>query len=211
VYSGAVLPFFKLWFFLSYLSVIIFSYLDNNLICDCMMNYSSSYTLYYNCWVRLLTNYNIKYICTIYTRLDTCLMSISRFPLRDKVTLWLLKLYFNIADTAEWSTVLDIRLSDWCCSVSMVWVPIPPRKNTNVSAQRSNSNTVELNFQRYIYIAKKKSIFCIKINVLKRILKDQSKMDNLKKTLATWDRQDEEKQSKNTTEYVLNNILHKQT
>ena len=36
-------------------------------------------------------------------------------------------------------------------------------------------------------------------------------MDNLKKTLATWDRQDEEKQSKNTTEYVLNNILHKQT
>jgi hypothetical protein len=46
VYSGAVLHFFKLWFFLSYLSVIIFSYLDNNLICDCMMNYSSSYTLY---------------------------------------------------------------------------------------------------------------------------------------------------------------------
>jgi hypothetical protein len=32
-----------------------------------------------NCWVRLLSNYNIKYICTIYTCLDTCLMSISRF------------------------------------------------------------------------------------------------------------------------------------
>ena len=32
-----------------------------------------------NCWVRLLSNYNIKNICTIYTRLDTCLMSISRF------------------------------------------------------------------------------------------------------------------------------------
>ena len=35
--------------------------------------------------------------CTIYTRLDTCLMYISRFSLRDKVTLRLLKLYFNIA------------------------------------------------------------------------------------------------------------------
>jgi hypothetical protein len=33
----------------------------------------------------LLSNYNIKYICTIYTRLDTCLMSISRFSLREKV------------------------------------------------------------------------------------------------------------------------------
>jgi hypothetical protein len=42
----------------------------------------------------MLSNYNIKYICTIHTRLDTCLMSISRFSLRDKVTLRLLKLYF---------------------------------------------------------------------------------------------------------------------
>jgi hypothetical protein len=31
-----------------------------------------------NCWVRLLSNYNIKYNCTIYTGLNTCLMSISR-------------------------------------------------------------------------------------------------------------------------------------
>jgi hypothetical protein len=51
----------------------------------------------------LLSNYNIKYICTIYTRIDTCLMSISRFSLRDKVTLRLLKLYFYIADVVEWS------------------------------------------------------------------------------------------------------------
>ena len=63
-----------------------------------------------NCWVRLLSNYNIKYICTTYTRLDTCLMSISRIFLRDKVTLRLLKLYFYIADVAEWSRALDIRL-----------------------------------------------------------------------------------------------------
>jgi hypothetical protein len=46
-------------------------------------------------------------------------MSISRFSLRDKVTLRLLKLHFNKADVNEWSRVLDIRLSDWCCSVSM--------------------------------------------------------------------------------------------
>jgi hypothetical protein len=81
-----------------------------------------------NCWVRLLSDYNIKYICTIYTRLDTCLMSISRFSLQDKVTLRLLKLYFNIVDVVEWSRALDIRLSDWCCSVSMVWVQIPSRE-----------------------------------------------------------------------------------
>jgi len=63
----------------------------------------------------------------IYIRLDTCLMSISRFSWRDKVTLRLLKLYF-IADVAAWSRVMDIRLSDWCCSVSMVWAQIPSRE-----------------------------------------------------------------------------------
>jgi hypothetical protein len=73
-----------------------------------------------NCWVRLLSNYNIKYICTIHTRLDTCLMSISRFSLRDKVTRRLLKLHFYGADVVEWSRALDIRLSDWCCSVSIM-------------------------------------------------------------------------------------------
>ena len=49
-------------------------------------------------------------------------MSLSRFPLRDKVTLRLLKLYVYIVDVVEWCRVLDIRLSDWCCSVSMVCV-----------------------------------------------------------------------------------------
>jgi hypothetical protein len=39
----------------------------------------------------LLSNYIIKYTCTIYTRLDICIMSISRFSLWDKVTLQLLK------------------------------------------------------------------------------------------------------------------------
>jgi hypothetical protein len=25
----------------------------------------------------------------------------------------------------EWSRALDVRLSEWCCSVSMVWLQIP--------------------------------------------------------------------------------------
>jgi hypothetical protein len=36
-------------------------------------------------------------------------MSISIFSLLDKVTLRLLKQYFNIADAAEWSRALDIK------------------------------------------------------------------------------------------------------
>jgi len=67
-----------------------------------------------------MSNYNIKYTCTIYIRLDTCLVSISRFSLHDKVTLRLFKLHFCGADVVEWSKALDIRLGDWCCSVSMV-------------------------------------------------------------------------------------------
>ena len=29
----------------------------------------------------------------------------------------------------EWSRALDVRLSDWCCSVSMVWVPFTPGRD----------------------------------------------------------------------------------
>jgi hypothetical protein len=118
-----------------------------------------SYNILYFLWLynilkhfcaRLLSNYNIKYACTIYTRLDTCFMSISSFSLREKVTLWLLKLHFYGADVVEWSRALDISLSDWCCSVSMVWAQIPSREEQNLIAQKSNSNTVWFNFQTYI-------------------------------------------------------------
>ena len=63
---------------------------------------------------------------------DKCLMFIPRLVLRDKVTLQLLKLYFYIVDVVEWSRALDVRLSEWCCSVSMVWVQILSRKNKDI-------------------------------------------------------------------------------
>ena len=80
--------------------------------CDCIMNLHYPIQYIKNCWVRLLSNYNIKYTCTIYTRLYTCLTSITR------------------VDVVEWSRALDVRLSEWCCSVSMVWVQIPSREET---------------------------------------------------------------------------------
>ena len=52
----------------------------------------------------------------------------------------------------EWSRTLDVRLSEWCCSVSMVWVQIPSREEQNLTALKSNSYTVWFNFQTYIYI-----------------------------------------------------------
>jgi hypothetical protein len=60
----------------------------------------------------------------------------------------------------EWSRALDVRLSEWCCSVSMVWVQIPS-KNKNFTALKSNSNTVWFNFQTYIYIQSNLSIATI--------------------------------------------------
>jgi hypothetical protein len=108
------------------------------------------YNILKNCCVRLLSNYNIKYTYTIYTPLDTCVMSISRLSLGDKVTLLLLNLHFYQADVLEWSRALDIKLSDWYCSVSMVWAQIPSREEQNLTAQTSNSNTAWINFQMYI-------------------------------------------------------------
>ena len=123
-----------------------------DIVCGCYLLRCSYYILYFlwldniifiilcniiqKCCLRLLSNYNIKYACNIYTRVDTCFMSISGCSLWDKVTLRLLKLHFYGEDVVEWSRALDIRLGDWCCSVSMVWAQIPSREEQNLIAQQ---------------------------------------------------------------------------
>jgi hypothetical protein len=52
----------------------------------------------------------------------------------------------------EWARALDVRLSEWCCSVSVVWVQIPSTEEQILTALKSNSKTVWFNFQTYIYI-----------------------------------------------------------
>jgi hypothetical protein len=117
--------------------------------------YNELFIILYNiikkCWVRLLSYYNIKYVCTIYTHLNTCLMSISRLSLWDKVTLRLLKLHFYGADVVGWSRALDIRFSDYFCSASMVWGQTLSREEHKFdSSTKYNANTVWFNFQTYI-------------------------------------------------------------
>ena len=63
-------------------------------------------------------------------------------------------------DVVEWSRALDVRLSEWCCSVSMVWVQIPSREEQNLTALKSNSNTVWFNLQTFIYIYIYKRLKC---------------------------------------------------
>ena len=44
----------------------------------------------------------------------------------------IIKLFIYIhkgVEVVEWYRALDVRLSEWCCSVSMVWVQILSREN----------------------------------------------------------------------------------
>jgi hypothetical protein len=36
----------------------------------------------------------------------------------------------------EWSRALDVRLSEWCCSISMVWVQIPSREEQKFDSSK---------------------------------------------------------------------------
>jgi hypothetical protein len=43
----------------------------------------------------------------------------------------------NIPESrGEWSRALDVRLSEWCCSVSMVWVQIPSREEQKIDSSK---------------------------------------------------------------------------
>ena len=39
-------------------------------------------------------------------------------------------------DVVEWSRALDVRLSEWYCSVSMVWVQIPSREEQKIDSSK---------------------------------------------------------------------------
>ena len=39
-------------------------------------------------------------------------------------------------DVVEWSRALDVRLSEWFCSVSMVWVQIPSREEQKFDSSK---------------------------------------------------------------------------
>ena len=54
---------------------------------------------------------------------------------------------FSWADVDGWSRILDINRSDWYCSVSKGYVRIRRGRTKQLSAQKSNANTVGLNFQ----------------------------------------------------------------
>ena len=58
---------------------------------------------------------------------------------------FLRRIHFNLTiispclrgvDVVEWSRALDVRLSEWCCSVSMVWVQIPSREEQNFDSSK---------------------------------------------------------------------------
>ena len=48
----------------------------------------------------------------------------------------LLQLRYIYMDVVEWSRALDVRLSEWCCSVSMVWVQIPSREEQKFDSSK---------------------------------------------------------------------------
>jgi hypothetical protein len=39
-------------------------------------------------------------------------------------------------DVVEWARVLDIRPSEWCCSVSIVWVEILSREEQKFDSSK---------------------------------------------------------------------------
>ena len=72
-------------------------------------------------WV---SNYHIHIQNTIYIYI---------YRYREWVYIYI---YIQGVDVVEWSRALDVRLSEWCCSVSMVWVQIPSREEQKIDSSK---------------------------------------------------------------------------
>ena len=61
----------------------------------------------------------------------------------------------------EWSRALDVRLSEWCCSVSMVWVQILLREEQKCESSKNLILTLfGVIFRRIWVIFKKMKTLC---------------------------------------------------
>jgi hypothetical protein len=61
--------------------------------------------------------------------------------------LYILIYIYQGVDVVEWSRALDVRLSEWCCSVSMVWVQILSREEQKLSKFKSIKTKCTCTFQ----------------------------------------------------------------
>jgi hypothetical protein len=61
-----------------------------------------------------------------------CLHLGAKFTLHN---LSLIYIYKGV-DVVEWSRALDVSLSEWCCSVTMVWVQIPSREEQKFDSSK---------------------------------------------------------------------------
>jgi hypothetical protein len=50
--------------------------------------------------------------------------------------IYFIPIEYKVEDVVEWSRALDVRLSEWCCSVSMVWVQIPSREEQKFDSSK---------------------------------------------------------------------------
>jgi hypothetical protein len=69
-------------------------------------------------------------------KLFLCLISRSSVSICVVRILIYILVYILDVDVVEWSRALDIRLSEWCCSVSMVWVQIPSREEQKFDSSK---------------------------------------------------------------------------
>ena len=51
-------------------------------------------------------------------------------------TLYIYIYIYQGMDVVEWSRMLDGRLSEWCCSVSMVWAQFPSREEQKFDSSK---------------------------------------------------------------------------
>jgi hypothetical protein len=50
--------------------------------------------------------------------------------------IYFIPIEYKGVDVVEWSRALDVRLNEWCCSVSMVWVQIPSREEQKFDSSK---------------------------------------------------------------------------
>ena len=88
----------------------------------------------------MLFIYNVNILRLLDLFFCGTISTIVKLSVIPKKNIFLCSIYMYIyiykVDVVEWSRALDVRLSEWCCSVTMVWVQIPSREEQKFDSSK---------------------------------------------------------------------------
>ena len=128
------------------IELYVYAVTRNSVVIICMCMFEKSLycfeILFNQTLIKSLSGTKILSFYEVFNSLSLCFVYLVLFYKPFQTFIYIVEsktnlyIYIQGVDVVEWSMALDVRLSEWCCSVTMVWVQIPSREEQKFDSSK---------------------------------------------------------------------------